>query len=160
MAREFAPDLILVSAGFDAAAGDPLGGCNVTPFGYAAMTRALLSLPSAAGRCACHPIRRDGRLTDAVTLRRVVVVLEGGYNLSSISKSAAACTTELLSYGQPQPGAAPSGGGRKGYRKTVDSVRKLHAKWWASLRDEGAGSEEEAEAEPAQGRQAASWRGD
>ena len=51
VAREFAPDLILVSAGFDAAAGDPLGGCNVTPFGYAAMTRALLSLPSAAGRC-------------------------------------------------------------------------------------------------------------
>ena len=81
------------------------------------------------------------------------MVLEGGYNLSSISKSAAACTTELLSYGQPQPEAAPSGGGRKGYRKTVDSVRKLHAKWWASLRDEGAGSEEEeAEAEqPAPG---------
>ena len=152
MAREFAPDLILVSAGFDAAAGDPLGGCNVTPFGYAAMTRALLSLPSAAGRCACHPIRRDGRLTDAGGLCRVVVVLEGGYNLSSISKSAAACTTELLSYGQPQPDAVPSGGGRKGYRKTVDSVRKLHAKWWASLRDEGAGSEEEeAEAEPAPG---------
>ena len=70
------------------------------------------------------------------------MVLEGGYNLSSISKSAAACTTELLSYGQPQPDAVPSGGGRKGYRETVESVRELHAKWWASLRDEGVGSEE------------------
>lgn len=27
IAYEFAPDLIVVSAGFDAAAGDPIGGC-------------------------------------------------------------------------------------------------------------------------------------
>jgi histone deacetylase 4/5 len=33
IARAFNPDLIIVSAGFDAAAGDPLGGCHVTPQG-------------------------------------------------------------------------------------------------------------------------------
>jgi hypothetical protein len=33
IAREFDPDLVLVSAGFDAAAGDPLGGCEVSPEG-------------------------------------------------------------------------------------------------------------------------------
>ena len=33
VARRFCPDLILVSAGFDAARGDPLGGADVTPGG-------------------------------------------------------------------------------------------------------------------------------
>ncbi|KAJ3339285.1 Histone deacetylase 6 [Gonapodya sp. JEL0774] len=42
--REFDPDLVIVSAGFDAAAGDPLGGCNVTPVGYAHMTHMLSEL--------------------------------------------------------------------------------------------------------------------
>lgn len=33
IARQFNPDLVLVSAGFDAAKGDPLGGCSITPTG-------------------------------------------------------------------------------------------------------------------------------
>lgn len=65
---------ILVSAGFDAALGDPLGGCAVTNKGYAHMTYMLKSL--AGGK--------------------VVVALEGGYNLSSISISSAAVTSVLL----------------------------------------------------------------
>mmetsp|Transcript_11092 Transcript_11092/g.18597 ORF Transcript_11092/g.18597 Transcript_11092/m.18597 type:complete len:98 (-) Transcript_11092:773-1066(-) len=36
--REFAPDLIIISAGFDSAKGDPLGGVAVSPLGYAYMT--------------------------------------------------------------------------------------------------------------------------
>jgi len=36
--REFKPDLIIISAGFDSAKGDPLGGISVTPVGYAWMT--------------------------------------------------------------------------------------------------------------------------
>ena len=38
---EFGPDVILVSAGFDAAEGDPIGGCRVTPECYAHMTALL-----------------------------------------------------------------------------------------------------------------------
>jgi histone deacetylase 4/5 len=33
VAKAFQPDLVIVSAGFDAAAGDPLGGCKVSPQG-------------------------------------------------------------------------------------------------------------------------------
>ncbi|KAJ3157901.1 Histone deacetylase 6 [Geranomyces variabilis] len=44
IAHEFAPDIVLVSAGFDAACGDPLGECNVSPAGYAQMTHQLMSL--------------------------------------------------------------------------------------------------------------------
>ena len=33
IARQFCPELVLISAGFDAAAGDPLGECCITPTG-------------------------------------------------------------------------------------------------------------------------------
>lgn len=45
---QFNPGLVLVSAGFDAARGDPLGGYHVTPEGYAHLTHMLMSL--AGGR--------------------------------------------------------------------------------------------------------------
>jgi len=35
---------VIVSAGFDAARGDPLGWCDITPAGYAHMTHMLMSL--------------------------------------------------------------------------------------------------------------------
>ncbi len=38
IATAFAPEVVLVSAGFDAAEGDPLGGCRVTAHGYARLT--------------------------------------------------------------------------------------------------------------------------
>ena len=54
IAYEFNPQLVIgtsyveltdvVSAGFDAAAGDPIGGCEVTPAGYAHMTHMLMPL--------------------------------------------------------------------------------------------------------------------
>lgn len=42
-------DDVLVSAGFDAAAGDPIGECFVTPAGYSHMTHQLMAL--AEGKC-------------------------------------------------------------------------------------------------------------
>ena len=42
LARAFRPQLVLVAAGFDAARGDPLGECDVTPRGYASMTQQLV----------------------------------------------------------------------------------------------------------------------
>ena len=57
----FAPDLLLVSAGFDAAAGDPLGGLEVTAEGFAALTGLTLTV--------CE---------------RVAFVLEGGYNTQTL----------------------------------------------------------------------------
>src|SRR5207344_1173133 len=74
IARLFAPDFVLVSAGFDAAAGDPLGAMRVSPGGYARLTARLQGL--AGGR--------------------VALALEGGYNLEAIAASAAACLGTLL----------------------------------------------------------------
>lgn len=44
IARQFGPDLIIISAGFDAAAGDKLGDFKLTPDCYAWMTNELLSV--------------------------------------------------------------------------------------------------------------------
>lgn len=74
IARDFAPELVLVSAGFDAARGDLLGEMLVTPAGYAGMTARLQRL--AGGR--------------------IVLALEGGYNLEAIAASAAECLRVLL----------------------------------------------------------------
>jgi acetoin utilization deacetylase AcuC-like enzyme len=77
VARAFAPQLVLVSAGFDGADGDEMGGCRVTPGGFGAMTRALVEgVPSAGGR--------------------VVLALEGGYKLSVLSQCVEACLEALL----------------------------------------------------------------
>lgn len=77
IAYEYQPDLVIISAGFDAAAGDKIGECFVTPAGYAHMTHMLMSLANG----------------------RIAVCLEGGYNLSSISNSALAVARTLM--GEP-----------------------------------------------------------
>lgn len=71
--REYNPELIIVSSGFDCAMGDPLGGLSVTPEGFGKMTSILKSLQP-----------------------RLVVALEGGYNLDSISKSMVPIVRTLL----------------------------------------------------------------
>ncbi|XP_049341604.1 histone deacetylase 6 isoform X1 [Astyanax mexicanus] len=110
IAREFAPELVLVSAGFDAARGDPLGRYQVTPEGYAHLTHQLLSL--AAGR--------------------VLVILEGGYNLNSISESMAMCTSMLLGDAPPMlPDLPPP---HASAAVTINNVLRAHAPYWRSLR--------------------------
>ncbi|MFY9552679.1 MAG: histone deacetylase, partial [Thermoanaerobaculia bacterium] len=108
IARVFAPDLVLVSAGFDAAAGDPLGAMRLSPGGYAAMTSRLLGL--AGGR--------------------VVLALEGGYNLDAISASAATCLRALLGEAVP----APAGPGRATpspiAARILESVRRTQSRFW------------------------------
>ena len=70
--REFQPELLLVSAGFDAHAADPLASLRFTEDDYAWLTERLLE---AAADCC------DGRLVSA---------LEGGYDLSALADSVSA----------------------------------------------------------------------
>lgn len=84
LAREFAPELILVSAGYDAAKGERYG-CSVTPPTFGLMTRLL--------RGVCPS---------------VVLILEGGYSLPVLGRCVAACTAELL---RPRAGGGGSDDG-------------------------------------------------
>jgi acetoin utilization deacetylase AcuC-like enzyme len=74
----FAPEFILISAGFDAHRRDPLAGMRVTEDGFRRMARRMLDL--AAKHC-------GGRL---------VAVLEGGYDLDGLSGSVEVCLEEML----------------------------------------------------------------
>ena len=67
--RQFAPDLILVSAGFDAHERDPLATMRATESGFAAMTMALR------------------QAADDVCKGRMALVTEGGYDLKALDAS-------------------------------------------------------------------------
>ncbi|TNN16732.1 Histone deacetylase 4 [Schistosoma japonicum] len=78
VACEFQPSLVLVSAGFDAAPGHSanLGGYSVSPAAFGWMTR-LLSI-------------------DRIANSKVVLSLEGGYDLNSLCDCTEACVRALL----------------------------------------------------------------
>jgi len=67
--KNFAPDLVLISAGFDAHRDDLLGQMRVSEFGFAKLTRILVDF--AEKHC-------QGR---------IISMLEGGYNLSALQTS-------------------------------------------------------------------------
>ncbi|XP_053526603.1 histone deacetylase 6 isoform X2 [Artibeus jamaicensis] len=110
IAYEFNPELVLVSAGFDAAWRDPLGGCQLSPEGYAHLTHLLMGL--AGGR--------------------IILILEGGYNLTSISDSMAACTRTLL--GDPPPLLTLSRPPLSGALASITETIQVHRRYWRSLR--------------------------
>ncbi|MBO9326678.1 MAG: histone deacetylase [Roseiflexus sp.] len=71
--HRYRPELILVSAGYDAHWADPLGPLTLSVAGYAALTRRLKETAEEV----CHG--------------RIVLVLEGGYNLKALAASVLAC---------------------------------------------------------------------
>ncbi|MGH2714480.1 MAG: histone deacetylase family protein, partial [Thermoleophilaceae bacterium] len=83
-ARSFDPDLVLVSAGYDAHRDDPVGGCALETSSFAELTRQVLTLGKPVG-----------------------CVLEGGYDLDGLAMSVAA-TMEALA-GGGEPGSHPRG---------------------------------------------------
>jgi acetoin utilization deacetylase AcuC-like enzyme len=84
LARAFDPQLVLISAGFDAHRDDPLASCAVTEAGFYAM--------AASVRQTCTQL--------GVPLG---VVLEGGYALGPLARSVAATLKALTSDGAPPP---------------------------------------------------------
>ena len=88
-ALAYRPQLILISAGFDAHASDPLAGCEVTEAGFAAMAASM---------------RRLAADLDVP----LGVVLEGGYHLGALAASVAA-TLEAIARdpGETRPEPAP-----------------------------------------------------
>jgi acetoin utilization deacetylase AcuC-like enzyme len=80
LARAYAPGLILVSAGFDAHADDPLAGCEVTDAGYATMGASVRAL------------------ADELDIG-IGVVLEGGYDLGALARGLVATLEVMASQG-------------------------------------------------------------
>jgi acetoin utilization deacetylase AcuC-like enzyme len=89
IAHAYRPELVLVSAGFDAHRADPLGGMSVSDEGFAAL---------------CGAVKE---VADRHCPGRIVLTLEGGYDLEALSRSVRACVQVLAGAAPPplQPAA-------------------------------------------------------
>jgi acetoin utilization deacetylase AcuC-like enzyme len=76
--REFKPEIVLISAGFDAHTRDPLANLNLLEADFSWVTKKLMEV------------------ADASAQGRIVSLLEGGYDLQGLSRSAAAHVTALM----------------------------------------------------------------
>lgn len=113
IAYEFDPELVLVSAGFDAAIGDQLGGCKVTPEAYGFFTQWLSAL--AGGR--------------------IILCLEGGYNVNSISHSMAICAKSLLGDPLPMHQILPRWNGiNPSALETIKNVMNTQCAFWKCMK--------------------------
>jgi acetoin utilization deacetylase AcuC-like enzyme len=111
--RQFEPDLLIVSAGFDAHERDPLGGMRLTTASFAAMT---LELRAVAEEC-CRG--------------RIAMVVEGGYDLQALAASLDAVIDTLSAPASASPAQWPSSGvtSNRG-RESVAAVRQTLAPFW------------------------------
>ncbi|KAM7350681.1 histone deacetylase 4 isoform 2-T7 [Cochliomyia hominivorax] len=115
IARYFNPDIVLVSAGFDAASGHPapLGGYLVSPACFGFMTRELMHLANG----------------------KVVLALEGGYDLPAICDSAQECVRALL--GDNLSPIAESELNRPPCQNAIDTLQKtiaIQSQHWPCVR--------------------------
>ncbi|XP_014373672.1 histone deacetylase 4 isoform X2 [Alligator sinensis] len=114
IANEFAPDVVLVSSGFDAVEGHPtpLGGYNLSAkcFGY--LTKQLMGL--AGGR--------------------IVLALEGGHDLTAICDASEACVSALLGNElDPLPERVFQQRANANAVQSMEKVIEIHSKYWHSL---------------------------
>jgi acetoin utilization deacetylase AcuC-like enzyme len=87
--ESYAPELILVSAGFDAAARDPLAQMQLSPDAFGWMAREL------------------ARAADASARGRMALVLEGGYDLVALEAGLKSAIDGMLSDRAAEPDRAP-----------------------------------------------------
>ncbi|XP_045414598.1 histone deacetylase 4 isoform X2 [Lemur catta] len=114
IASEFAPDVVLVSSGFDAVEGHPtpLGGYHLSAkcFGY--LTKQLMAL--AGGR--------------------VVLALEGGHDLTAICDASEACVSALLGNElDPLPEKVLQQRPNANAVRSMEKVVEIHSKYWRCL---------------------------
>ena len=104
--RQFDPEFVLISAGFDAHVRDPLGGLSVTEEGFRALARILLRIARdhANGRCAA--------------------ILEGGYDLEGLETSVLHVLDEMGGEGLDQPLSEYERSG------LLPHVRSIQQRYW------------------------------
>jgi acetoin utilization deacetylase AcuC-like enzyme len=111
--RRFAPDLLFVSAGFDAHARDPLAGMRMSTAGYARLTRYLYDV---ARECC------GGRM---------VLVAEGGYDLQALAEGLAV-SLDVVAGTAPKEAGAVTGDTRRA-REAMSAVRAAQRPFWGEL---------------------------
>jgi len=107
LARRYNPQLILVSAGYDAHWADPLAGMRLSTAGFHRLTTALVSL------------------AEELCQGRLVLTLEGGYDLSALSHSVLA-TFAALKREEAQDPLGPAPGRSPSIDDLLQNVKGVH----------------------------------
>jgi acetoin utilization deacetylase AcuC-like enzyme len=112
LVEAFAPDVLLVSAGYDAHHRDPLAAMRVSTDGFATMVARLWAVAGAVCR------------------RRLVAITEGGYDLPALAGGIEA-TLRVLS--EPAAPVEPMQGDRARARASLDRVRRILRPYWPAI---------------------------
>ena len=115
IAIDFNPEMILVSAGFDIHIDDPLGGMNVTPEGFAGLTRSVLEI------------------ADSCCEGRVVITLEGGYNIYGQRDSVKEALKELAGLSTIAANDLLARADHQMLENIMENVNRVHHKRWKNL---------------------------
>ena len=120
IALEYRPELILVSAGFDAHTYDYLSGMQVTSGGFGQMTACLM------------------KIADACCEGKIALVLEGGYDLTALEESTAAVLSVLTGSdageNQDEGSAGPRTGPASSYaEEVIEQALFAQKRFWRSL---------------------------
>jgi acetoin utilization deacetylase AcuC-like enzyme len=110
VSRQFKPEIVLVSAGFDVHGSDPLGGMAVTERGFAGMTRMLMEI--AADCCG----------------GKTLLALEGGYDITALTNSVRTVIMEMK--GTPVYVADDWGDASAAGRQAVSTVKETMRPYW------------------------------
>lgn len=108
IAMDFSPEFVLVSAGFDAHVDDPLASMKVTSTGFGLISDMIKAIAEK---------KSNGR---------IVMALEGGYNLNAIAESALSVFNSLLS----NKGEAKEGIVSENVKKRVEEIKEVQRKYW------------------------------
>jgi acetoin utilization deacetylase AcuC-like enzyme len=120
LALEFQPQLILVSAGFDTHADDPIGGMRVTDRGFSRIADIILEI----ARATCGG--------------KVAAALEGGYDLAALRRSVKAVLETM------RDGACPDrrrimekeDAQYTRMREPIEEIKRVQKSFWKCFRDE------------------------
>ena len=112
IALEYKPDLVLASVGFDIYMDDPLGGMAVTPHGFAGLTHTLMDI--------AH-VTCGGKL---------ILALEGGYNLQGLRDSVKAVLKELKGEATTEGRDWSREENARILTPALSGARKIQRKYW------------------------------
>ncbi len=110
IANDFNPEFVLVSVGFDAHSADPLASMNVTSSGFGLFTDVIKEIAEKNSK------------------GRIIMALEGGYNLKAIAESALSVFNSLLSNAREKKEVAMRE--EEKVRKRVEEIKAVQRKYW------------------------------
>jgi len=112
VARQYRPDCIMISAGYDIHISDPLGGMAVTEKGFARLTRIMVEL------------------AEELCRGRLVLILEGGYDLKGLADGVIASLGEMSGKGFPGEEAAPGRNRSERPLPALEAALNSAKKYW------------------------------